>query len=127
MQLKISLQPLKNEFAKKEAIFKTLYSLYPDLRGYSEAELLDYFEIQTLEALHQHLQNIQKNHAPQLDNGELQGSSLCNCTDSKGQPKDLYETEAYAHREINAIMVHAKTKLSVYPCPSGCGWHLTKR
>lgn len=127
MRLKRSLQTLKNDIAQKEATFKTLYSLNPELRGYSEAQLLAYFEMQTIEALQRHIQDIKKSHTPQPESMDLQASSLCNCTDSKGQPKDLYETEASAQKEIHTLMVHIKTKLSVYPCPNGCGWHLTKR
>lgn len=127
MQLKRSLQPLKNEIAKKEAVLKILYSLYPDLKGYSEAELLAYFDVQTIEALQRHIRNIQKPHVPHSENTQSQEQPVCACTDAEGYPKALYETEASAHKEISALRRDMKTKLSVYPCPNGCGWHLTKR
>ena len=120
MKRHTSLQTLKADIAKKEAALKTLYSLYPELKGYSEAELLPYFELQTPEALYRY---IQKHHALHPENIELSESPVCSCTDSKGYPKGLYETEASAQKERG----QRDAKLSVYPCPSGCGWHLTKR
>lgn len=125
MKRKLSLQTLKTDLAKKEAAFKTLCTLYPGLKGYSERELLAYFECETFEALQQHIQAIKS--PDTLPEEDLEGYPLCSCTDSKGETKYLYETEAEAEKEARALMMHTNTTLLVYPCPSGCGWHLTKR
>jgi hypothetical protein len=127
VNLHTSLQTLKTDLEKKEAAFKSLYSLYPYLKGYSEPQLLAYFELDTMEALYQHIQHIQDPHTPYSDSSDLEECSVCRCTDSKGQPKGLYATEAAARKESHTLMMHTKTTLSVYPCPSNCGWHLTKR
>lgn len=127
MNLHSSLQALKNELAKKEAALQTLYSLYPDLRGYSESQLLAYFELQTREALYHHIENIQKPLTPHLDTTDLQECSVCSCTDAKGESKDLYETGEDAEKAIEALRGRTKKTLTVYPCPGGFGWHLTKR
>ena len=126
MNLHTSLQRLKTDLTKKEAALKTLYGLYPELRGYSEPQLLAYFELHTLEELHQHILTIKASHTCQEETVDLEECPVCTCTDSKGAQKSLYETEASAHKEVQAGMGKTKTKLTVYPCPSGCGWHLTK-
>jgi len=123
----ISLQTLKTDLAKKEALLKTLYGLYPELTGYSETELLLYLELRTPEELYQYIQNVEKPDTPHAGTTPMQEYTVCRCTDGKGYPKELYQSEAAAHKEIHAQLVHIKTKLSVYPCPSGFGWHLTKR
>lgn len=119
----ISLQTLKTDISKKEALLKTLYNHYPDMKEYSETQLAAYFGLQTFEELYQHLQNIEKAHTPDAESIDLKEYTVCRCTDGKGYPKELYENEASAQQAIE----RTKVKLSVYPCPSGFGWHLTKR
>lgn len=126
MKPRTSLQTLKTDIDKKEATLKTLYGLHPHLKGRSEVQLLAYFEIQTLEELHR-IQNIKKSQTIQLKSVDLQECSSCTCMGSKGQPKDLYETEESAQIQMRTSTVHAKMQLSVYRCPSGWGWHLTKK
>ncbi|HSR74657.1 MAG TPA: hypothetical protein VLL31_07420 [Sulfurovum sp.] len=123
MKRHISLQTLKTDIAKREALLKTLCSLYPNLIGYSEAQLSAYFGLRTPEELYQHIENIQNPPTPHPESFDQQEYTICSCTDAKGYPKSLYETEASAQKEMELT----KIKLSIYPCPSGCGWHLTKR
>ncbi|HEY9130001.1 MAG TPA: hypothetical protein VIN02_09195 [Sulfurovum sp.] len=47
---------------------------------------------------------------------------VCTCKDGKGEFKMLYETEVLAQEQAD----RSNTKLKVYPCPYGQGWHLTK-
>jgi len=124
VNLHSSLKALKKDLARKETTLKTLYSLYPDLKGCSEVQLLAYFEVRTFEALQQHIRTLQP---PQQQDRDLKERPVCSCTDSKGVPKSLYETEEDAEKEVRAGTREANRRLSVYPCPSGCGWHLTKR
>jgi len=119
----ISLQTLKTDISKKEALQKTLFSLHPELIGYTEAELLVYFQLQTPNDLYQYIQNIKVPHPLHDDSNHVQEYTVCKCIDGKGYPKELYQNEASAQQAIE----RTKVKLSVYPCPSGFGWHLTKR
>ena len=56
----------------------------------------------------------------------VQKNEICSCTDSNGQIKDLYDSEISAKEQINQILKEKRVQLSIYICPYGCGWHLTK-
>jgi hypothetical protein len=49
---------------------------------------------------------------------------ICTCKGKNGQIKDLY----YSEKEAWDLVFHKSSEigLSVYPCPSGLGWHLTR-
>ena len=46
----------------------------------------------------------------------------CTCNDAQGNPKLLYTSE----KEAQNALTYLKLNLSIYPCPSERGWHLTK-
>ncbi|MDR3303269.1 MAG: hypothetical protein LBS86_02540 [Treponema sp.] len=48
------------------------------------------------------------------------------CLDSKGKPKQLYETEEAAEQRAAILEDEQGIVLKVYPCPHQHGWHLTK-
>lgn len=48
----------------------------------------------------------------------------CSCKGKDGQAKKLYSTQKEALDVAN--FQSAEIGLTVYPCPSGLGWHLTK-
>jgi len=52
-----------------------------------------------------------------------QKTKKCNCRGKNGQIKELYLSE----KEAWDLVAHKSSEvgLSVYPCPSGLGWHLT--
>jgi len=126
LNLEKSLQTLKNDIAKKEETLKALQKTHPHLAHLSETQILTYFEVHTMDELNKHIKHI-KVSTPPHDNFPLKDNQLCSCTDSKGQPKDLYNSEESAQREANALATQKKLSLSVYPCPNHCGWHLSKR
>ena len=113
---------MKNSIAKKEETLKALQKTYPHLCHLPEAQILAYFDVATMDEL-KHIKESTQPH----DNLPLQDSQLCSCTDSKGQPKDLYNSKESAQREANTLATQKRLSLSVYPCPDGCGWHLTRR
>lgn len=49
----------------------------------------------------------------------------CSCTDTLGKSKRLYATQEDAEKARISSEEARKTKLTVYPCPEGGGWHLT--
>lgn len=52
-------------------------------------------------------------------------SQSCSCTDSLGQPKNLYETIEDAETAKNLCFKDRGIYLNIYPCPAGNGFHLT--
>jgi predicted RNA-binding Zn-ribbon protein involved in translation (DUF1610 family) len=48
------------------------------------------------------------------------------CHDRNGRPKALYATESDARRRAEILAQERGTSLTVYRCPEGGGWHLTK-
>ncbi len=126
MNLDKSLQALKADIAKKEETLKALQKTYPHLANLSETQILTYFEVSTIPELIEHIKRIKAFEEPDENLTATQGH-LCSCTDSKGQPKEIYDSEASAQREITLLETEKRVKLSVYICPDGFGWHLTKR
>ena len=121
--MKKSLQTLKNNIAKREDVLKALQKTHPHLAHLSEAQILTYFDIHTTDELTKHITLI-KEFILRLDNLKDQ---LCSCTDSKGQPKDLYASEEFAQKEADVLAIQKRVKLKVYACPDSSGWHLSKR
>jgi hypothetical protein len=121
--MKKSLQTLKNDIAKREETLKALQKSHPHLSYLSESKILSYFDVETIYELEQHIKESTQPH----NNLPLQESQLCACTDSRGQPKDLYNSEVSAQREVNALATQNRVRLKVYPCSNNCGWHLSKR
>ena len=117
---------MKNNIAKKEETLKALQKTYPHLSHLPEAQILAYFDVATMDELNEYIKHIKESAQPH-DNLPLQDSQLCSCADSKGQPKDLYNSKESAQREANVVATQKKLSLSVYPCPDACGWHLSKR
>jgi len=117
---------MKNGIGKKEETLKALQKTYPHLSHLPEAQILTYFDVDTMDELNEYIKHIKESTQPH-DNFPLQDNQLCSCTDSKGQPKDLYNSEESAQKEANALATQKRLQLSVYPCPDGCGWHLSKR
>ena len=116
---------MKNDIAKKEETLKALQKTYPHLSHLPEAQILAYFDVATMDELNEYIKHIKESTQPH-DNLP-HDSQLCSCTNSKGQPKDLYNSEKSAQKEATILVKQKRLKLKVYPCPDGCGWHLTKR
>jgi len=49
------------------------------------------------------------------------------CTDTQGKAKDSYLSQKQATLRANILLRENGKNLSVYRCPHGNGWHLTKR
>jgi hypothetical protein len=115
LNLKKSLQTLKNDLQKKEDIRKRIHDKYPQLIHLSEQQLYIYFEVKTILALKEI--EIQQN-IPQID-----ALPICTCTDSQNKIKDLYVSERSADKQAQL----SGKNLKIYPCPATTGWHLSKR
>lgn len=125
MNLEQSLQAIKTDLAKKEEILNGLKKIYPHLSYLSETQILTYFKVESILELNEHSKCI-KVSTQVNDKLSVQENDICSCTDSKGQPKDVYHSEASA-QEVMMLSRQKKLQLSVYICPDGGGWHLTKR
>lgn len=125
MNLEKSLQTIKNSIVKNEEILKVLRKSHPHLNTLSEKQILDYFNVHTIYELHDHITQIQESQDTH-NNHTVQKNEICCCTDSNGQIKDLYDSEISAKEQINKILKEKRVQLSIYICPYGCGWHLTK-
>lgn len=120
-----SLYAIKNDIAKKEKILKSLQKTYPHLKHLSQIEILAYFNIHSMDELSTHLTNLDESTLPYddlMDNKR----SMCSCTNSDGQAKDLYDSEESAQKAAIVFVAKRKMQLKVYVCPNGFGWHLTK-
>ena len=51
----------------------------------------------------------------------------CNCKDSKGKPKALYESLANAKTRAAILSKEQNADVRPYECPEGKGWHLTHK
>lgn len=120
-----SLQAIKTELAKKEAALKSIRKKHPHLAYLSEAEILAYFQVTSIDALNKHIKQIENASLYHTDH-LISDNTICRCTDSRGELKTLYETQTLAQEEIDQLKVQKLPKLRVYACPSGHGWHLTK-
>lgn len=54
-------------------------------------------------------------------------SNECKCRDSYGLSKALYETKDGANRRSQILSREKGVRLSVYKCPEGKGFHLTRK
>ncbi len=126
MHLKKSFQTIKNELMKNEEILKHLQKSHPHLAHFSETQILHYFNVNSIDELDRHSEQIKASQELHVDLG-IQNNEVCACRDSKGEMKSLYDSEASAQAEADTLSRHHMLKLSVYRCPYGSGWHLTKR
>lgn len=117
--IKHSLQTLKTDLERKERSVKYLQKHYPHLSHFSEAELIKYFDLKTIDELEDHIENlIEKSCFKETSIND----TICSCKDSKGELKALYRSEKEAQKVITA----SQMTLSLYQCPEGQGWHITK-
>lgn len=126
MNLAKPLQAIKNDIVRNEEILKALKKSYPLLAHLSENQILNYFNVNAIYELNGHIKRIKESQEPQ-DKLAVQKNGICSCTDSHGQTKDLYDSEVSAKEQIRKLSKEKKLQLSIYICPDGCGWHLTKR
>lgn len=54
-------------------------------------------------------------------------SNLCKCRDGSGLSKALYDTKDGAKQRAKILSKEKGVRLSVYKCPHGQGFHLTKK
>lgn len=122
MNIKKSLQTLKDDLARKESILKSIQNHHPHLAKFSEEEVLAYFHLTTIEDLKEYIQNSIKT----SNENEMNHNTLCSCKNSNGEFKELYNTHELAQHGADKLMIYQRVKLRIYPCPYGNGWHLTK-
>lgn len=125
MDFKKSLQAIKNDLVRDEEILKRLQKSHPHLIHLSKNQILDYFNVNTMDELHGHIKCIKASQELQVDL-TIHKNEICSCRDSHGQLKYLYDSEVSAQAEADTLSGHNQLKLSVYRCPYGSGWHLTK-
>lgn len=126
MHFEKSLQSLKADLSNKETTLKAIQTHYPHLSHLSEKQILAYFEVATVDALNTHI-NATKPYTKDEDHHRERNISVCSCTGAQGKAKDVYESEVSAKEQISKLSKEKRLQLSVYRCPYGCGWHLTKR
>lgn len=117
--IKHSLQTLKTDLEHKERSVKYLQKHYPHLSDLSEAELIKFFDLKTLDELEDHIKIlIEKSCFKETSINH----TICSCQDSKGELKALYKSE----KEAQKVIAESHMTLSLYQCPYGQGWHITK-
>ncbi len=128
MNLKKSLKPIKKKLQNKNKLFTTIKHVYPHLCQFSNEEILDYYQVHSLQELETHIEHIKKVLKTQIENHEeeRENISTCFCLDSRGDFKYLYASKKEAQEQILFSQKTKRIKLSLYACPFHCGWHLSK-
>jgi hypothetical protein len=120
--IKKSLKYLKSDLSQKENLLKTIQNHFPHLSDASQEELLAYFQLDTLGELKVYIEALSLTSCEH----NIENTMICTCKDGKGEFKVLYESEALAQAKADNSKRQPNVHLTVYPCPYGCGWHLTK-
>ena len=128
MNLKKSLKPIKKKFANKNKAFVTIRQVYTHLSDLNNEEILDYYNVKNIKELEAHIEHIKNILQKQIENyeEELEEIDACFCVDSRGDFKYLYDTKKEAEQQKEYSAKSKRIKLSLYPCPYHCGWHLSK-
>ena len=128
MNLKKSLKPIKKNILNKDRPFITIRRVYGHLSELTNEEILDYYHVQNIKELEKHIEQIKNILKNQIANyqEELKEIDACFCLDSKGDFKYLYPTKKEAEKQIDFTQKSKRIKLTLYPCPYHCGWHLHK-
>ena len=128
MNLKKSLKPIKKKLSDKNRPFITIRRVYTHLSELSNEEILDYYNVQNIKALDEHIEHVKTILKKQIENyeEELEEIDTCFCLDSRGDFKYLYLTEKEAKQQVTYSQKTKRVKLSLYACPYHCGWHLHK-
>ena len=128
MNLKKSLKPIKKKLSNRNRPFITIRRVYTHLSELSNEEILDYYNVQSIKALNEHIEHIKTILKKQIENyeEELEELDTCFCLDSRGDFKYLYSTKKEAEKQQAYSWQTKRVKLSLYSCPFHCGWHLSK-
>ena len=127
MNLKKSLKSLKKELDNKNNLFNTIKQVYTHLSELTNEEILDYYNVRSLRELEVHIDHIKNILKKQIENyeEELEEIDSCFCLDSRGDFKYLYPSKKDALKQANHTWQTRRIKLTLYPCPYHCGWHLS--
>ena len=127
MSLKRSLKSIKKSIVNKDKPFITIRTLYTHLSELSNKQILDYYNVNSIKELESHIEHIKKILKNQIENyeEELEQLSGCFCLDSRGDFKYLYSTKKEAEQQAKYTLKTKRIKLTIYPCPYHCGWHLS--
>lgn len=128
MNGKKSLQAIKKKLKNRHNAFHTIRNVYTHLSDFTNQEILDYYNVNSLLELTQHLEYLKKRVKERHENyeEEIQELDTCFCQDSKGDFKYLYLTQKEAQAQLDYSLKTKRIKLKMYPCPYHCGWHLSK-
>jgi hypothetical protein len=128
INLKKSLKPIKKKFENKYKAFMTIRRVYTHLSELSNEEILDYYNVQNIKELEAHIEHVKNILQKQIENyeEELKEIDACFCLDSRADFKFLYSTKKEAEQQVNFSWKTKRIKLTLYPCPFHCGWHISK-
>jgi hypothetical protein len=126
--MKKSLKPIKKRIQDKDNIYRTIRRLYIHLSELSNEEILDYYNVTSLNELNAHIEHIKEILKKRIENyeEELEQIDSCFCLDSNRDFKYLYPSKKDAEKQVNYSWQTKRVKLTLYVCPYHCGWHITK-
>ena len=118
----------KKSIQKKNNVYVTIRQVYTHLSELSNDEILDYYHVESIKELENHIEHIKEILLKRVGNykEELEEIDTCFCTDRNGNFKDLYLQQKKAEQKVTLLYKEQRIKLKLYPCPYDCGWHLTK-
>ena len=128
MNLKKSLKPIKKKLGTKNKAFITIKQVYTHLSDLSNQEILDYYNVKSIKELEAHIEHIKNILQKRIENyeEELEAIDACFCLDSRGDFKYLYASKQEAEKQRIYSERSKRFKLTLYPCPYHCGWHLSR-
>ncbi len=126
--IKKSLKPIRKKLQNRDKPFVTIRAVYTHLSELSNEEILDYYNVASVKELEQHIECVKEILKKQIENytAELEALDTCFCVDSRGDFKYLYTSKKEAQKQIEFLLKNRAVKLTLYPCPFHCGWHLTR-
>lgn len=128
MNLKKSLKSIQKQLQNRNRLYHTIRRVYTHLSELSNEEILDYYNVNSLKELDEHIEHIKEILKKKRQNyeEEIERLDSCFCVDSRGDFKYLYESKKEAKKQINYTLQTKRVKLTLYACPFHCGWHLSK-
>jgi len=119
-----SLLSLKKQLEQEEQAFDYFKKRYIHLSKLTDLEILQFFSLTNREEIVKYKKKI-GSIVPDIYENILD-ENICNCKDSNGKSKLLYESYSEADEKSLFLKREKQLNLKVYACPSSNGWHLSK-
>jgi len=119
----MKLKDLKKKLKAKELAIKKIKNYYPYFSHMSELEIIQYLNLTDIKELIFYSNKLSISTQTHNNNQLL---IKCQCIDSNGISKNLYNSYDEAQKVVSYIKNQRQIHLKIYPCPTTNGWHISK-